>query len=206
MPNEMAKSFHEIAKSKRTPNPWNQIRGKQNNAQGGIFEDEVKKACRLYSQQGRAEIDKTPEPFRVLEKHRDGKFTGRFTALAQPDFQGTLKNGISIVFETKYTTADRIERKVLTQNQMETLEAHYQMGAVACVVFGIQQRFYRLPWAYWRDMKDYYGRQYLTPDDLEKWRVKFNGTVLFLDFLHDLNSCLNSGEDQPQDASTEETP
>jgi len=43
-------------------------RNKVNNAQGHFFEDYIKAGCALYSRQGRAEIDKTPEPFRVMEK------------------------------------------------------------------------------------------------------------------------------------------
>ena len=77
---------------------------KVNNAQGHFFEQAIKAACALYASHGRATADKTPEPFRVLEKSRDGIFKGRFTARAQPDFQGTLAGGRSIVFEAKYTT------------------------------------------------------------------------------------------------------
>lgn len=78
-----------------------------NNAQGHSFEGYIKAACALYSQQGRAEIEKTPEPFRVTAKNRrDGTFSGRFTARAQPDFQGNLDGGRSIVFEAKYTTTN----------------------------------------------------------------------------------------------------
>jgi len=43
-------------------------RNKVNNAQGHFLEDYIKAGCALYSRQGRAEIDKTPEPFRVMEK------------------------------------------------------------------------------------------------------------------------------------------
>ena len=86
-----------------------QYRNKVNNAQGQFFERAIKAACALYSERGRADVDKTPEPFRVLEKSRDGIFKGRFTARAQPDFQGTLDGGRSIVFEAKYTTGDRHE-------------------------------------------------------------------------------------------------
>lgn len=88
---------------------------KVNNAQGHFFESAIKAACTLYSDRERADVDKTPEPFRVLEKSRDGKFKGRFTARAQPDFQGTLDGGRSIVFEAKYTTTDRLKWDVLTQ-------------------------------------------------------------------------------------------
>ena len=68
-----------------------------NNAQGQIFEKGIKAACLIYHDSGRAEVDKTPEPFRVMNKGQDGTFTGRFTALAAPDFQGTLKGGQSTV-------------------------------------------------------------------------------------------------------------
>ena len=66
-------------------------RNKVNNAQGHFFEDYIKAGCAYYSARGRAEIDKTPEPFRVTAKDRkNGTFSGRFTARAQPDFQGAF--------------------------------------------------------------------------------------------------------------------
>ena len=40
---------------------------KINNAQGHSFEDYIKAACAFYKDRGRASVDKTPEPFRVLE-------------------------------------------------------------------------------------------------------------------------------------------
>lgn len=164
-------------------NPINQIRGMRNNAQGHIFEDALKQACEYYKQTGRADIDKTPEPFRVMKKSQNGIFTGRFIDRAQPDYQGTLAGGRSIIFEAKYTTTDRIERRALTDKQMETLESHYKMGAVALVVFGIQDKFYVLPWRIWDNMKPIYGRQYLQQMQIASYRVKFNGAVLFLDYL-----------------------
>ena len=167
--------------AQRRPDPMNQLRGKKNNAQGFIFEDGIKKACRKYSLSGCAEIDKTPEPFRVMQKHGRGLFTGRFTAPAQPDFQGTLYGGQSIVFEAKYTRSDRIGRNVLTQNQMTMLEYHQKLGAISLVVFGIRDQFFALPWVYWRDMKQQFGRQYLIAADVQHWRVPFDGSVLFLD-------------------------
>ena len=164
-------------------NPINQIRGMRNNAQGHIFEDALKQACEYYKQTGRADIDKTPEPFRVMKKSQNGIFTGRFIDRAQRDYQGTLAGGRSIIFEAKYTTTDRIERRALTDKQMETLESHYKMGAVALVVFGIQDKFYVLPWRIWDNMKPIYGRQYLQQMQIASYRVKFNGAVLFLDYL-----------------------
>ena len=89
-----------------------QWQNRVNNAQGHFFEGAIMAACQFYHDRERAEIDKTPEPFRVTSKSRNGTFTGRFTAHAQPDFQGTLAGGRSIVFEAKYTATDVIRRNV----------------------------------------------------------------------------------------------
>jgi len=159
-----------------------QYQNKVNNAQGHFFEGAIKAACALYSERERADVDKTPEPFRVIEKGRDGIFKGRFTARAQPDFQGTLAGGRSIVFEAKHTTTDRLKRDVLTGEQQDTLARHHRMGAVAAVCAGIGNNFFFVPWVIWRDMKQHFGRKYVTAANLEPFRVRFNGAVLFLDY------------------------
>ena len=78
-----------------------------NNAQGHSFEEYIKAGCALYSRQGRAEIDKIPEPFRVMEKLGGGIFKGRFTARAQPDFQGTLAGIILFRAGAAYALTER---------------------------------------------------------------------------------------------------
>lgn len=156
-----------------------------NNAQGHFFEDCIKAACLTYRDRNRAEIDKTPEAFRVKKKHPDGTFTGWFTSPAQPDYQGTLNGGRSIVFEAKYTTTDRMKRSVLTGKQMDVLEHHSKRGAVSAVCIGIQDKSFFIPWNVWRDMKQHFGRQYVTAADVEVYRVRFNGAVKFLDYVHD---------------------
>lgn len=164
-----------------------------NNAQGHFFESYIKAGCRVYRDKLQAEIEKTPEPFRVTKKCKDGTFTGRFTAHAQPDFQGTLKGGRSICFEAKYTTTDRMKRSVLTDTQMEALEQHRQLGAVTGVCIGIQDKFFFIPWEVWQDMKKIYGRQYITAGDIEPYRVKFTGAVMFLDYANGENEFLGGG-------------
>ena len=59
-----------------------QWQNRVNNAQGHFFEGAIMAACQFYHDRERAEIDKTPEPFRVTAKSRDGSFTGRFTAFS----------------------------------------------------------------------------------------------------------------------------
>lgn len=70
-----------------------QYHASMSNNRGHDFEEAIRQACLLYASQGRAKVEKTPEPFRVLEKREGGIFVGRFTAHAQPDFQGTLDGG-----------------------------------------------------------------------------------------------------------------
>lgn len=158
-----------------------QYKNRQNNAQGQHFEREILAGCRMYKQQGIAAIDKTPEPFRVSKKNKNGVFTGRFSAPAQPDFQGTLHGGRSIVFEAKRTGKDRINRNVLTDTQMDVLEKHNRLGALCGVCVNIKDDFFFIPWNVWRDMKEMYGRQYLKADDIKEYRVQFDGAVHFLD-------------------------
>jgi len=154
-----------------------------NNAQGQAFEGYIKAACEIYKAKARAAVDKTPEPFKVTSKHGGGVFTGRFTALAMPDFQGTLHGGRSICFEAKYTTTDRLKRDVLTTAQMEALTLHAEFGAIAGVCAGIGDKFYFVPFDVWRDMKQHFGRQYVKAEDIEPYRVRFTGAVMFLDYV-----------------------
>lgn len=155
-----------------------------NNAQGHHFESAVKAGCTYYKNREEAEIEKTPEPFRVIKKNTKGIFTGRFTGLAQPDFQGTLKGGQSICFEAKYTMTNKMQRNVLSDNQMDLLESHDRLGAKACVCIGIKDDYFFIPWNVWRDMKEIYGRQYVNVTDIESYRVIYDGSLKFLDYVH----------------------
>lgn len=117
-----------------------QYKNRINNAQGQHFENEILAGCNMYEQHGIATIDKTPEPFKVTSKnHRTGEFTGRFSKHAQPDFQGTLYGGRSIVFEAKRTTKDRITRNVLTDTQMKVLEKHNRLSVINTVIRGLNK-------------------------------------------------------------------
>lgn len=158
-----------------------QYKNRQNNARGQHFENEILAGCKLYERHGIATIDKTPEPFRVTSKnHKTGEFTGRFGKHAQPDFQGTLHGGRSILFEAKQTSKDRIARNVLTDTQMEVLEKHSKLGALCGVCICIQDDVFFLPWNVWRDMKELYGRKYLKAEDIEEYKIWPDDAVHFL--------------------------
>ena len=146
-----------------------QYHASMSNNRGHDFEEAIRQACLLYASQGRAKVEKTPEPFRVLEKREGGIFVGRFTAHAQPD--------------------------VLTETQMETLERHHCCGALAAVCVGIQDRFFFVPWPVWRDMKEAFGHMSVSAAELEDFRVRFTGAVLFLDYAHKIGGRWITGAD-----------
>lgn len=157
------------------------LRGRNNNYQGRIFERYIEAGCKLYENEEIALICKVPESFRVFEKFEFGKFSGQFIGKAQPDYAGTLNGGRSILFEAKHTTKDRIKKDVLTAKQEYVLNENYVLGAFCGVVVGIRERSFFLPWEDWRNMKEKYGRMYLTVDDLEQYEVVYDGTLRFLE-------------------------
>ena len=103
------------------------------NGRGHLHEAMIEGACRAYRDQGRAYIIKVPEPFRVITKSRaHGIATIQFTAHAQPDYMGIVKNpdgtSSAIAFEAKYTMSDKLQRKAVTPTQAQALQKNQRFG------------------------------------------------------------------------------
>ena len=138
-------------------------------------------ACQQYENKGQAYITKVPEPFRVLNKTAGGKANIQFVAHAQPDFMGVLRGGQCICFESKYTTSDKLRYSALTETQAHALETYWKLGAYSGVCCGIRDRYYMVPWSNFGNMKELFGRLYVTHEDIKEYEVRFNGAVMFLD-------------------------
>lgn len=161
-------------------------RAAMSNGRGHLHEAMIEGACRAYREQGRAYIIKVPEPFRVITKNRGrGIATIQFTAHAQPDYMGIVKNpdgtGSAIAFEAKYTMSDKLMQKAVTPTQARALQKISELGGIAGVCAGINDKYFFIPWVVFGDMKRYYGRQYVTAADVDEYRVKFDGVIWFLD-------------------------
>ena len=162
------------------------IRGRINKRRGEFMENQIEDSLRWYRNRGLAEIEKTPEPMRVLSgMNAKGQFEACFEKRAQPDFKGTLKGGRSVVFESKHTDSDRISQNVVTADQWERLDKHEELGAVAFVLVGMKSgEFYRVPWGVWKDMKRLYGYKHMKRSALQIYRVPFvSGVIKLLDGL-----------------------
>lgn len=168
---------------KHIKDPRRQFQGKRSKIVGDYFENLIESSCEYYKEKGIAHIEKTPEPMKVISPvpKKPGKFIACFEKAAQPDYKGTLKGGRGIVFEAKHTDHDRIERGRLTLDQLDGLENHYRLGAIAFVLvsFGFQD-FFRIPWTVWRDMKKIYGRKYVKAEELEAFRVEATSMRILL--------------------------
>jgi recombination protein U len=158
-------------------------RGAVSRSQGLLHEKMIEAGCQYYRQIGKAYIVKEPEPFRVLKKDkRTGRAMIQFVRHAQPDFHGTLKDGLSIVFEAKHTQSDRIKQDVITPEQAASLTIQEKLGAAAFVCAGIEGRAFMVPWAVFSNMKDYYGRKYATAEDLSPFEVVQDMCIKFLEY------------------------
>ena len=170
---------------RRRPNPANQIRGMINRAQGGQLEDLVEQSCGYYSMTGIAKIKKVPEPFHIIQNIGKGRFIGNFARKAQADFAGTLHGGRSVKFDAKSTQKDRISQNEVTDEQIKDLDAHQEMGALCFILVSVRmQKFFTVPWDDWKHIAQRYGRKYITAEELQQYKVPFNGVILFLNFRH----------------------
>lgn len=154
--------------------------GRRSRVAGEHWENMIEAACQHYRLKEIAEITKTPEPMKPLSRpNSKGQFTACYTKQAQPDYKGTLKGGRAVVFEAKHTDGDRMQQSVISPEQEKQLDRHLALGAECFVMvsFGFQQ-FFKVPWEVFRDMKARYGRKYITPEDVQEYRVRYIGGVL----------------------------
>lgn len=154
------------------PDPKRQMIGKRSRASGAAFERLLSAACGSYLRKGWAYIEKTPEPFHITGKDGNGTVRGYYEKKGQPDYKGVLRDGTGIIFEAKHTDSDRINQNVVTDTQWESLDIYEQFGAHCYVMVSLRlDRFYRVPWKIWKQMKEMFGHKFMTEQELEPYRV-----------------------------------
>lgn len=184
----MSETKKRISRSRscRAPqrkDPAAQYHGAINKALGALFEARVADSLKFYERAGEAVVEKTPEPMRPTKSLGGGKFIAYYESAAQPDYKGVLKGGQAVVFEAKYTTTGRMEQSRVTTEQAERLDRYCAVGAEGFVLAGFGDDYvYRIPWHVWKDMKEYAGRKYVTPDDLEEYRLRIGPGRIILIF------------------------
>lgn len=160
-----------------------QLQGRKSRALGEIFETRIGHALDRYAQQNVAFVQKTPEPFRVIRSIGQGRFEGYYEKKGQPDFKGCLCDGTAIVFEAKHTDNDRIQQSAVTDMQTFYFNKYEKLGAKCYVMVSIGlTTFYRVPWSFWKAMKEELGHKYMSITDLEPYKLKeINGVIQLLE-------------------------
>lgn len=164
------------------------IQGKRNRALGLKFEEIVNEACEHYKSLGLANIEKTPEPMKVIGvlNRRIGQFKAVFEKAAQPDYKGTMAGGRSVVFEAKHTETDRIKQDAVTEDQRDAMDLHEAMGAWCFVIVCLGDTYYRVPWTKWKTMKEDCGHKYMNATDLHPYMLgTWPGNLRFLEDPND---------------------
>lgn len=161
----------------------NRLQGRKAQRVGAAFETLVERSCGYYLNSGRAHIQKTPEPFRMVSQGRNGQVVGFFEKMAQPDFQGTLKNGRSIVFEAKHTNSTNTRFDRISVAQSRELDRHSAFGADCFIIIGFElTNFYMVNWRDWQNLKKSIGKKSVNEKDLKEYGVKYiNGVIRFLE-------------------------
>lgn len=157
--------------------------------EGDSFEKMITDACAYYFDREYADIEKTPEPFKVIGRTNSGnKFIGYYERKAQPDFKGTIKGGKSIVFDAKSTITEKIAVSVLSDEQRKHLILHDRLGAKSGVLMCFSFRyFFFVPIKTFLNAKELNGHAHWTVHDaaLHGEIVRHTGTILdFLEAIH----------------------
>lgn len=165
------------------------MQGIRAHANGANFELMIDAGCEWYDYKGVASVHKTPEPMRVLQNLGGGKFLSVYTKKAQPDYQGVLRGGRSVVFEAKHSGTDEIQKRRVTKAQWEELDKRERLGALCFVLVSFRFNvFSMIPWALWKDMGNQVGRSHLKPSDeivLDHRVRNSGGAIMFLDNIEE---------------------
>ena len=176
--------WESFTPGEKKKNPDRQWQGLVNRKNGEVLEQYILEACDYYRAQEIADIDKTPEPFKVLSGMKrlscgTPGFEGVFAKKAQPDFKGTLAGGRSVVFEAKCSTTGRILQSEVTETQAESMKSHSALGADVFVIVSLDlTTFFRVPWDVWVTMKERFGHKYMNKAELSPYEIKFKNGIL----------------------------
>ncbi len=159
------------------------LRNRLSRERGAQFEAWINESFEYYKERGFAAIEKTPEPMKPIKSLGEGKFIAVYTQKAQTDYKGTIKGGRTVIFEAKYTDADRLEQSRVRKNQEDYMKLRSALGARCWVLAGFRSgEVYKIPWEVWTHMKETFGRKYVTEADVQGYKVRraFNGVLLIL--------------------------
>lgn len=120
---------------------------------GMVTEEIVEISCSQYEDRNLAVIRKVPTSVKVLKLVRGRIRDGFFEKKGTVDFEGTIKGGRSIAFDSKETKGKSLPFGNITNEQISYMESVSKMGGSAFILVCFSQldKYYRL------DIKDIVG-------------------------------------------------
>lgn len=155
------------------------IRGLKNKASGENCEKRLDAVFSRLAADGVCNIQKTPEPMRVVGRGaRSGTFNAVYTQQAQPDYQGTMRGGRSVVLEAKFTSTEKIALSRISDEQAKQLDIHLQLGALCGVICCFSGQFAFITWQDWKTIPARCGHRHLTAADAQRMGCLLTGEPL----------------------------
>lgn len=164
---------------------------------GQAFENLLNYTNQVYTNQGRAIINKRATPVKVLKSKGTRVLSGFYESKSTVDYDG-IYNGRSIVFEAKSTKETRLPLSIIPDHQIDYLDAAERQGAISFVIAEMRACdtvFYipnRLLQKYVKDARNG-GRKSIPIRDLEVYAYEVesdNGVPL--DFLSVVDELLEA--------------
>ena len=158
---------------------------------GMMSESIIEIACNQYRERNLAIINKVPTPIQVLSR-QGNKITGFFKGKSTVDFEGTLKGGRSVAFDSKETRGKNLPFKNIHQHQIDYLQDVSKMNGIAFILVSFTKldKYYRL------NIKDLTGyikepwssnKKSIPLEFFEIYATEVkSGSGLYLDFLKNL--------------------
>ena len=155
---------------------------------GMVTEEIVEISCNQYEDRNLAVIRKVPTPVKVLS-NKGGRVTGFYEKKSTVDFEGTLKGGRSVAFDSKETKGKSLSFDNIQHHQIDYMGKvdRLEGSAFILIYFSELGKYYRL------DIKDvvgYMNEPYETNKKsfpikfIEQYGVEIKSNHgLYLDFL-----------------------
>jgi recombination protein U len=155
--------------------------GRRNRENGREFERRVEASLERLAELGAAYVTKNAEAVRILRNLGGGRYVVVYASNGEPDYKGVLRGGKCVVLEAKYSGTAKTAQSRVYPNQAAALERYAELGAKCYVLAGYADgSVYRVPWEVWREMKERFGRKYVTAADLKRYRVRLEDGIYYI--------------------------
>lgn len=104
---------------------------------GQAFEKLIDYTNEIYKRKGIALINKRPTPMKIIGRTRGDQHICIFDKKSTVDYDGIYK-GRPIVFEAKSTREKRLPLSLISEHQIEYLDAAHKQGAISFLIVEIR--------------------------------------------------------------------